>query len=82
MWETLLGRRLGGVPGRGNALRLRGVRVYDTFEELQSTARESCRTPGVRTWGGVSISVLGKVGATEGFKWSGVCRQVGLGGQP
>lgn len=36
--------------------------------------------PGVRIWGGVSISVPGEVGATEGFKWRGVCCQVGLGG--
>lgn len=36
--------------------------------------------PGVQIWGGVSISVPGEVGATEGFKWRGVCCQVGLGG--
>lgn len=36
LWETLWGRRLGGVPDRGDALRPRGVRVYDTFEELRA----------------------------------------------
>lgn len=68
-------------PGR----RPRGTRAYDTFEEFQSTAQKSCCLwvlyVGRDGMGGVPRSVLGEVGATEGFKWRReFCHQVGWEG--
>lgn len=83
--EGLDRQMVGGASGTETTFwaKAQGVRAYGIFQEPQRTARESCWTMGVHRWGGmgvvglggVPLSVLGEVGAVEGFKQREVFHQ-------